>query len=180
MAKTIFNKTDNLYQEQLHAYKGEIERLKNALDYSLAGLIIFNKSGTIRFANKLWARMHKFREKEILGKNYSMFYDKRVYSTEVKPLLSELNNRSLVLRESVHKRKDGTTFPTLLRLMVSKDYPGNVDDFFVYALDITAQKKREEELQLRTRELQRFQKLTVDRELKMIELKKKIAELERQ
>jgi len=45
--------------------------------------------------------------------------------------------------------------------------------------ELTMRKKAEEELRKRVEELERFSKLTVGRELKMIELKKKIKELER-
>ncbi len=65
-----------------------------------------------------------------------------------------------------------------------KDYRGNVLGVFAAARDVTAQKKAEAEIAEqrnkeleRLAELERFQKLTVGRELKMIELKKEIAEL---
>ena len=44
--------------------------------------------------------------------------------------------------------------------------------------DITEIKRTENELKVRMNELERWHKLTVDRELKMIELKKRIRELE--
>jgi len=46
--------------------------------------------------------------------------------------------------------------------------------------DITDVIRVEEELRARIDELERWQRLTVDRELKMIELKKRIRELEEQ
>jgi len=45
--------------------------------------------------------------------------------------------------------------------------------------ELTMRKKAEEELRKRVEELEKFSKLTVGRELRMIELKKKIKELER-
>lgn len=47
-----------------------------------------------------------------------------------------------------------------------------------FGRDITAQKKAEEEIKKRVEELEKFHKLVVGRELKMIELKKKIKKLE--
>ena len=44
--------------------------------------------------------------------------------------------------------------------------------------DVTEQKKAEKNLKEKIEELERYKKVTVDRELKMIELKKKIEELE--
>jgi hypothetical protein len=64
---------------------------------------------------------------------------------------------------------------------------GNVLGVFAAARDVTAQKtaeaqvaeQRTKELE-RLAELERFQKLTVGRELKMIELKKEIEDLKQQ
>jgi predicted membrane GTPase involved in stress response len=74
----------------------------------------------------------------------------------------------------------------LYNASVYKDVRGNVLGVFAAARDVTAQKnaeaqvaeQRAKELE-RLAELERFQKLTVGRELKMIELKKEIEELRR-
>jgi hypothetical protein len=69
---------------------------------------------------------------------------------------------------------------------VYKDTFGKVLGVFAVARDITAQRRAESEIAAqrgkeleRLAELERFQKLTVGRELKMIELKKEIQELKR-
>ena len=74
----------------------------------------------------------------------------------------------------------------LYNASVYKDGRGNVLGVFAAARDVTAQKnaeaqvaeQRTQELE-RLAELERFKKLTVGRELKMIELKKEIQELKR-
>lgn len=48
----------------------------------------------------------------------------------------------------------------------------------ILVVDITKRKKAEEKLHKKIEELERWQRLTVDREVKMLELKKKIKELE--
>jgi hypothetical protein len=74
----------------------------------------------------------------------------------------------------------------LYNASVYKDVRGNVLGVFAAARDVTGQKRAEAEVaEQRTKELERlaelerFQKLTVGRELKMIELKKEIDELKR-
>jgi len=81
----------------------------------------------------------------------------------------------------------GTLTHVLYNASVYKDVRGNVLGVFAAARDVTAQKRAEAEVaEQRTKELdrlaelERFQKLTVGRELKMIELKKEITELKRQ
>jgi PAS domain-containing protein len=82
------------------------------------------------------------------------------------------------------RRKDGRLTDVLYNASVYKDASGNVLGVFAAARDVTAQKKAEAEVaEQRTNELERlaelerFQKLTVGRELKMIELKKEIEAL---
>ena len=75
----------------------------------------------------------------------------------------------------------------LYNASVYKDTRGEVLGVFAAARDVTAQKQAEEEAaeqrareMERLAELERFQKLTVGRELKMIELKKEIDDLKGQ
>jgi PAS domain S-box-containing protein len=81
---------------------------------------------------------------------------------------------------------DGRLTDVLYNASVYRDTLGNVLGVFAAARDVTALKKTEAELaEQRARELERlaelerFQKLTVGRELKMIELKKEIEALKR-
>ena len=55
---------------------------------------------------------------------------------------------------------------------------GKISDILAILIDITEQKKVEVELKKKGEELERFNKMAIGRELKMIELKKKIKELE--
>jgi PAS domain S-box-containing protein len=80
--------------------------------------------------------------------------------------------------------QDGLRTDVLYNASVYKDAAGRVLGVFAVARDVTAQKKAEAELTLqrskeseRLVELERLQKVTVGRELKMIELKKEIEDL---
>jgi len=86
---------------------------------------------------------------------------------------------------TIRHRNQGQT-EVLYNASVYNDIRGNVLGVFVGARDMTAQRRveaevaeqRNKELE-RLAELERFQRLTVGRELKMIELKKEIMELKR-
>lgn len=82
------------------------------------------------------------------------------------------------------RHRNGNLTEVLYNASVYKDTRGNVLGVFAAARDVTAQKRAEMQIaDQRTRELERlaelerFQKLTVGRELKMIELKKEIEQL---
>jgi len=98
-------------------------------------------------------------------------------SEKAKKMIEKAMNEGSNFFEWTHKTVDGKEFPAtvlLTRVEIEKGKP------FVQATvrDIVAQKKAEEELKNKINELERFEKVTVGRELQMVKLKKKITELE--
>lgn len=82
------------------------------------------------------------------------------------------------------RHREGQLTDVLYNASVYRDAGGDVLGVFAAARDVTKQKQAEAQIAEqraseleRLAELERFQKLTVGRELKMIELKKEIAEL---
>jgi PAS domain S-box-containing protein len=71
--------------------------------------------------------------------------------------------------------RDGNVFQS--RYFPVQDQMGSVAGVAVFAQDITERKRAEEELQQNMEELERFSKLAVGREDRMIELKKEINEI---
>ncbi len=84
------------------------------------------------------------------------------------------------------RHSGGALTDVLYNASLYRDERGAVLGAFATARDVTAQKRAEEQLAdqhlkdlERLAELERFQRLTVGRELKMIELKKEIEQLKR-
>jgi PAS domain-containing protein len=73
-------------------------------------------------------------------------------------------------------KKDGTEFP--LELSLSSVMIQNQWHAVGIARDISERKRTEENLKEKIDKLERYKKVTVDREMKMMDLKKRITELE--
>ncbi len=88
--------------------------------------------------------------------------------------------------ELTYIRKDGSRFPAIVSVTALRDAGKAIIGYLLIGTDNTARKQAEsviadqrgKELE-RIVELERFQKLTVGRELKMIELKKEIEEMKK-
>lgn len=78
--------------------------------------------------------------------------------------------------EWMHKRMNGEEF--FASVLLSRIILKGVTVLQATVRDISIQKKMEEDLKYKIEELERFQKITIGRELKMKELKARIAELE--
>jgi len=99
--------------------------------------------------------------------------------------------------EIEYRRKDQSIFPVEVRLFLFKNPQGKDEGMWAIVRDITERKKMEEELktmnafleqkveqktkelQERVKELERFYKATIDRELRMKEMRTRIEELEK-
>ena len=69
-------------------------------------------------------------------------YDRPAFEELLAPLRSD--EKELVIFETTHRRRDGTTYPVQVRLQLSRQETPPV--FIAIALDITEQKRREREL----------------------------------
>jgi len=80
-------------------------------------------------------------------------------------------------RESINRRKDGSTFSVQLMSDIVTDEYGVPLYIVTTCEDITGRKKMEDEIRERVAELEKFYRMSVGREVKMKELKKEIKRL---
>jgi len=138
----------------------------------------------------------EFFGKDVIGKAADFYFvrEQNTYD-KVQPLFNGSND--LIYLESWQKRKDGQERLLAWWCRLLKDAQGNVSGALSSARDITAIKQTEQEikklneeleqrvaqrtaeLSAKTAELERINKVFVDRELRMRELKERIAELEK-
>ncbi|HLF59343.1 MAG TPA: PAS domain S-box protein [Alphaproteobacteria bacterium] len=165
------------------------ERLRHASQYarslieaSLDPLVTISPEGKITDVNEATIRVTGVPRDKLIGSDFSNYF--------TEPEKARAGYRDVFAKGFVTdyplaiRHTSGRVTDVLYNASLYRDETGNVAGVFAAARDVTAQKKAEAEIaEQRTKELdrlaelERFQKLTVGRELKMIELKKEVEEL---
>jgi PAS domain S-box-containing protein len=121
----------------------ELRKYKFIFDQSNQQLAIADLSGNIVEANLSWANNHGYKRSEILGKSLAIFHT-REELPNVKRFNQELLKKGKHKGEILHKRKDGSVYPTIMDNFVLET---EREKYLVgMATDITERKKVEESL----------------------------------
>jgi PAS domain S-box-containing protein len=155
---------------------------RSLIEASLDPLVTISPEGKITDVNEATIKVTGVARERLVGADFSNYFTEPEKAREgyqqvfAKGLVTDY---ALTIRHG-----NGRLTDVLYNASVYRDAGGNVLGVFAAARDVTAQKRAEEQVAEqrakeleRLAELERFQKLTVGRELKMIELKKEIEEL---
>lgn len=159
---------------------------RSMIESSLDSLVAINPDGMITDANEAMTKVTGFPRESVIGTAFSDYFTDPQKANAIYQLAFEQGmavDHPLTLRH-----RDGTLTEVLYNASVYRDAGDKVLGIFAAARDVTklikAQRELAElyarEIEARTKdlerlaELERFQRLTVGRELKMIELKKQI------
>ena len=99
----------------------------------------------VEFANPKFSQMHGYSPTEVVGMHVNQFLseynpsDKRAY-------LKQIGSNGNYRFETVHRRKDGSTFPALVDSIIIRDGGGNALYRTISVLDITEQKRQASQL----------------------------------
>ena len=168
-----------LAEEQL---RSAAQYARSLIEASRDPLVTISAEGKITDVNEATIRVTGVDREHLMGTDFSDYF--------TEPDRAREGHRQVFAQGFVTdypltiRHVDGGMTDVLYNGSVYKDAGGNVLGVFAAARDVTAQKQAESEVaEQRARELdrlaelERFQKLTVGRELRMIELKKEIKAL---
>lgn len=91
---------------------------------------------TLIAVNNAYARMHGYAVEELLGRHASLTCD--LPAEALGDLIRRINETGYVVGEYQHRRKDGTTFPTLHEVAVVRDAQGTPVSRVGFVIDVSA------------------------------------------
>ncbi len=164
------------------AQKQASQYARSLIEASLDPLVTISPEGKITDVNEATVRVTGIDREKLIGTDFSDYFtepDKAREGYRQVFSVGFVTDYPLTIRH-----KAGRLTEVVYNASVYKDAWGNVLGVFAAARDVTTQRKAEAEIAEqrakeldRLAELERFQRLTVGRELKMIELKKENEEL---
>ncbi|MEK7482272.1 MAG: PAS domain-containing protein [Patescibacteria group bacterium] len=152
--------------DELAQLKGDI---KAFWEFLPTPVCYTNFTFNILNASKSFEVFSGFKNKEIIGQNLkTLFFN----SQEAKCAQKDLLERGLVNNcEIMFTAKSKEKIPVNMMIAARTDENNNIVGFFFVFLDITERKTFEKEFKEKIDDFEKFQRLAVGRELRMIELK---------
>lgn len=172
-------KAERALLESERALRQAHERLRYFVDAGVVGVAIADPKGRILEANDYYLKTIGYSREEFMR---GLVDWRALTPTEWLPAderaIAELRERGTCTPyEKEYARRDGTRVSVFLSDVMM---PGPEEQIVAFVQDITERKRAEADLLQKMEELQRFHRLTVDRELRLIELKKEINALLRE
>jgi PAS domain S-box-containing protein len=148
------------------------EKFRTLFEHAQDAILMENEKDEILDANARACELFGYSRDELLSLKISDIQAPEVRDHTGTILQNEINKFGSNTFESIDIRKDGSTFP--VEISVSKINTTQGIRFISIVRDISERKRIEQELREQIDTLERFNDVTVGRELKMIELKKEI------
>jgi PAS domain S-box-containing protein len=155
------------------------EAARSMIESSLDSLVAISAEGKITDANQATVKLTGVPREQLIGTSFSDYFTD---PAKAEAIYQQVFTEGMVVDYPLTLRhRDGheTLTEVLYNASVYRDAAGKVLGVFAAARDVTEQTRAQREVVERLAELEQFQRLTVGRELKMIELKKEIEYLKK-
>jgi PAS domain S-box-containing protein len=157
----------------------QLQILHLGLEKSQDIVFTTDENGEFEYVNPAFIRKYGYSIDEIRGKTPRLLKSGDKDEDFYKNFWSEIKSGNDVRVIMNNKSKDGKLLVLESSVNPVVNHKGKVIGFLAIQRDITEKNKIQTDYEKRSMELQRLNDLMVDRELKMIELKKKIKDLEK-
>ncbi len=156
--------------------KADLDALHTALD-KVALFSATDGKGNIYYANEKFVDISKFTLDELMGQNHRILKSGYHTSDFYSNLWRTIKSGEVWSGEIKNKAKDGSFYWVAATIVPIMGADGRPERYISIRFPITERKVAEEELVSKNSELQKINTFMIDRELAMIELKNKVAEL---
>ncbi len=131
------------FKNRSDLYKKMIEEIQ---DYAI---ILLDKNGIIMNWNKGAEKIKKYKDSEIIGKHFSVFYLKEDFDDRLpQKLLNEASLTGRAIQEGWRKRKDDSRFWASVTITALHDENNSVIGYCKVTRDLTEKKNAEDSLRL--------------------------------
>jgi PAS domain S-box-containing protein len=159
--------------------KEAFEAARSMIEASLDSLVAISPEGKITDANAATVKLTGVPREKLIGTSFPDYFTDPKKAQEIYQLVVTQGTAVDYPLTLHHGNGHGAGTEVLYNASVYRDTAGNVLGVFAAARDVTEQMRAQREAAERLAELEQFRRLTVGRELKMIELKKEIEYLKK-
>lgn len=138
---------------QRHRAQEELYKAAYIIENAGFGVVISDPdANTFEFVNPEYAAQHGHKVEELVGKSIFGVYPPEEQAT-VRRVLKDLETKNHVAFESRHLKKNGSTFPVLVDVVLMRDTDGRPAHRVVFTQDITRLKDKDRALMESERQL---------------------------
>jgi PAS domain S-box-containing protein len=154
-----------------------LRKLSQATENSPDSVVVTDNNGIIEYVNPSFCDVTGYSAKEAIGQKPHILNSGYHSGSFFENLWHTILSGSTWRGEFLNRRKNGEEFWESASISAIYNDEGDITHFVAVKQDITERKQMEAEMRKNVEELERFNKIAIGREIKMIQLKEEVNEL---